>query len=71
MPGDIADMLTCAGVPTELPIYVFERLPLDEERVQTGTIGDLAGNAGGDGPDDTPFSDLTVLVIERTVWTAW
>lgn len=65
MPGDIADTLVSAGASTSLPAFVFERLTIDGETVRRTTLGDLAEAAAGDGPDDTPFSDLTVLVVKR------
>lgn len=66
MPGDIAEALVSAGASTELPAYVFERLTLEGETVQHTTLGELSRSAGGDGPDDTSFSDLTVLVVKRS-----
>lgn len=63
MPGDIAAVLVGEGAPPELDALVFERLSHDDEAVHRTTLEALASEAGGDGPDDTPFSDLTVLVV--------
>jgi len=63
MPGDIAADLCDAGASESLTALVYERLTHDDEAVTPTTLGDLATRAGGDGPDDTPFSDLSVLVI--------
>jgi cobalt-precorrin-7 (C5)-methyltransferase len=63
MPGDIAADLLDAGADPALTALVYERLTHDDETVTRTTLGELAGHAGGDGPDDTPFSDLSVLVV--------
>ena len=63
MPGDIAADLREAGADPSLTALVYERLTHDDEAVTRTTLGELAAHAGGDGPDDTPFSDLSVLVV--------
>ena len=63
MPGDIAAALLAAGASESLEALVFEELTHEEERVARTTLGDLASHAGGTGPDATPFSDLSVLVV--------
>jgi cobalt-precorrin-7 (C5)-methyltransferase len=65
MPGDVAAELLDAGAPEGLEALVLERLTHDDESTTRTTLGDLADHAGGDGPDDTPFSDLSVLVVRR------
>ena len=65
MPGDVAETLLEAGGSPSLETLVFEHLTHDEERRTATTLGDLAAHAGGDGPDETPFSDLSVLVVRR------
>ena len=65
MPGDIAaDLLEHGGDP-EADALVCERLTHDDERVTRTTLRDLAEHAGGDEPADSPFSDLSVLVVRR------
>jgi precorrin-6y C5,15-methyltransferase (decarboxylating), CbiE subunit len=63
MPGDIAVDLIDAGADPSLTALVLERLTHDEESITTATLGDLVAHAGGDGPEDTPFSDLSVLAV--------
>ncbi|MFC7140182.1 cobalt-precorrin-7 (C(5))-methyltransferase [Halosimplex aquaticum] len=63
MPGDIAADLLDAGAPESLPALVYERLTHDDEAVTETTLDELATHAGGSDPDDTPFSDLSVLVV--------
>lgn len=63
MPGDIAALLLDAGAPTDLETLVLERLTHDDESITRTTLGDLADHAGGSDPDDSPFSDLSVLVV--------
>jgi cobalt-precorrin-7 (C5)-methyltransferase len=65
MPGDIAADLIDAGADPALPTLVLERLTHDDEATTRSTLGELAGYAGGDGAEDTPFSDLSVLVVRR------
>ncbi|QPV61785.1 cobalt-precorrin-7 (C(5))-methyltransferase [Halosimplex litoreum] len=63
MPGDVAADLCDAGADPALTALVCERLTHADEAVTRATLGELAAHAGGDGPDDTPFSDLSVLVV--------
>jgi cobalt-precorrin-7 (C5)-methyltransferase len=63
MPGDIAADLLDSGADPSLPALVFEHLTHPDERTARTTLGDLADHAGGDGPEDTLFSDLSVLVV--------
>lgn len=65
MPGDIAtDLLDHGGQPDDTAL-VLERLTHEEQSITRTTLGELAGHAGGDGRDDTPFSDLSVLAVRR------
>ena len=63
MPGDIAAELLDAGADPNLDALVLERLTHDGESITRTTLGVLADHAGGSDPDDTPFSDLSVLVV--------
>jgi cobalt-precorrin-7 (C5)-methyltransferase len=65
MPGDVAAELLEAGAAASLDAVVCERLTHDDESITRTTLGELATHAGGDGPEDTPFSDLSVLVVRR------
>ncbi|WP_367176738.1 cobalt-precorrin-7 (C(5))-methyltransferase [Haloarcula rubripromontorii] len=65
MPEDIAADLLDSGADPELPALVYERLTHDDEARTATTLGDLATGAGGDGREDTQFSDLSVLVVRR------
>jgi cobalt-precorrin-7 (C5)-methyltransferase len=63
MPEDVAADLVDAGADGERTALVCERLTHDDERLTRTTLGDLAAGAGGDGADDSRFSDLSVLVV--------
>jgi len=63
MPGDIAGTLLDAGASPDLTVLVLERLTHDDEASTRTTLGELAETAGGDGREDTPFSDLSVLAV--------
>ncbi|MDZ7849655.1 MAG: cobalt-precorrin-7 (C(5))-methyltransferase [Halodesulfurarchaeum sp.] len=63
MPGDIAADLLDSGADPELDTLVLEKLTHADESVTRLTLGELAEHADGDGPEDTPFSDLTVLAV--------
>jgi len=65
MPGTIAAELLDAGADPELPALVYERLTHDDERRTRTTIAGLAEHKGGDSPEETPLSDLSVLVVRR------
>ena len=65
MPGDIAaDLLDHGGAPEDTAL-VLERLTHDDQAITRTTLGDLAEHVGGDGREDTPFSDLSVLAVRR------
>ncbi|AQL43963.1 cobalt-precorrin-7 (C(5))-methyltransferase [Halorientalis sp. IM1011] len=66
MPGDVAAELLDAGAPDDLDALVLERLTHEDESITRTTLGGLADHAGGDGSEETPFSDLSVLVVRRT-----
>ncbi|GAB7010385.1 cobalt-precorrin-7 (C(5))-methyltransferase [Halorubrum trueperi] len=63
MPEDVAAQLVDAGAGLSLDALVCERLTHPDERLTRTDLGTLADGAGGDGPDDTAFSDLSVLVV--------
>ncbi|WP_080505144.1 cobalt-precorrin-7 (C(5))-methyltransferase [Halorubrum aethiopicum] len=65
MPGDVAADLLEHGGRADATALVCERLTRDDEAIARTTLGDLAEHAGGDGRDDSPFSDLSVLVVRR------
>lgn len=59
MPGDIATDLLEAGASDSLDALVFERLTHDDETITQTTLGKLSSI----NTDETPFSDLSVLVV--------
>jgi len=63
MPGDVAADLPRCGCDRGLEALVLERLTHADEAVTRTTLEDLAMHAGGDAPEDSPFSDLSVLVV--------
>ena len=63
MPGDIAADLLESNADSELDCLVLEELTHDSESVTRLTLEELAEHAGGNGPEDTPFSDLSVLAV--------
>lgn len=65
MPEDLAAFLIEEGADAELSAVVCERLTHDDETITRTTLADLAADAGGDGPEDTAFSDLSVLAVRR------
>jgi len=65
MPGDVAAHLLAAGASPETPALVLERLTHDDETITRSTLEELAAHEGGAGPEDTPFSDLSVLAVRR------
>ena len=65
MPGDVAVVLLDEGAAPDLATLVLERLTHADEAIHRLDLGDLAEYAGGDGRDDTPFSDLSVLAVRR------
>ncbi|WP_265111232.1 cobalt-precorrin-7 (C(5))-methyltransferase [Halosolutus halophilus] len=65
MPGDIAEFLLAAGATPDLDALVLEKLTHDDEEIHRFTLAELAEHAGGDGREDTPFSDLVVLAVRQ------
>ncbi|WP_338740889.1 cobalt-precorrin-7 (C(5))-methyltransferase [Haloplanus salilacus] len=65
MPGDVASHLLEAGASPGTPALVLERLTHDDEATTRSTLGELATHEGGSDPEDTPFSDLSVLAVRR------
>ncbi|MEF8756938.1 MAG: cobalt-precorrin-7 (C(5))-methyltransferase [Halobacteriales archaeon] len=63
MPGDVAAFLLDRGGDPGQDALVLERLTHDDESITRSTLGDLAEHAGGDDPEDSPFSDLSVLAV--------
>jgi cobalt-precorrin-7 (C5)-methyltransferase len=63
MPGDVAADLLDAGADPALRALVLERLTHEDEAITRTTLADLADHAGGSDPEDTLFSDLSVLVV--------
>ncbi|ELY60780.1 cobalt-precorrin-7 (C(5))-methyltransferase [Natronolimnohabitans innermongolicus] len=67
MPGDIAAFLLENGADPDLEALVLEKLTHDDEEIHRFTLASLSEHAGGDGPDETPFSDLIVLAVRQPV----
>ncbi|MFP8954245.1 cobalt-precorrin-7 (C(5))-methyltransferase [Natrialbaceae archaeon A-arb3/5] len=67
MPGDLAAFLLDRGADPDLEALVLEKLTHEDERIHRFTLGELSEHAGGDGSDDTPFSDLVVLAVRQPV----
>ncbi|RZH67625.1 cobalt-precorrin-7 (C(5))-methyltransferase [Natrinema altunense] len=67
MPGDLAAFLLEAGADPDFEALVLEKLTHEDEQVHRFTLAELAAHAGGDGKDDTPFSDLVVLAVRQPV----
>jgi cobalt-precorrin-7 (C5)-methyltransferase len=65
MPGDIAAYLLESGAKPTLDTLVLERLTHDDEEHTQKDLGTLATHAGGSERIDTPFSDLSVLVVRK------
>lgn len=65
MPGDVAAHLVDRGASPTLDAHVYEHLTLDDEAATVATLGGLTDHAGGDRPEDSPFSDRSVLVVKR------
>ena len=63
MPEDVAADLVDGGADPTLKALVCERLTHPDEQITRTDLGTLADGAGGDGPEDTAFSDLSVLVV--------
>lgn len=60
MPERIAGELTDRGVSPSLAVHVYERLTFPDE---TGTRTTLAELASEESPDQSAFSDLSVMVV--------
>ncbi|AFO58796.1 cobalt-precorrin-7 (C(5))-methyltransferase [Natrinema sp. J7-2] len=67
MPGDLAAFLLEEGADPDLEALVCEKLTHDAEEIHRFTLAELADHAGGDGAEDTPFSDLVVLAVRQPV----
>ncbi|WP_049923856.1 cobalt-precorrin-7 (C(5))-methyltransferase [Halopiger djelfimassiliensis] len=67
MPGDIAAFLLERGAEPALEALVCEKLTHEDEAIHRFTLAELAEHAGGTGRDETPFSDLVVLAVRRSV----
>ncbi|MFC4543761.1 cobalt-precorrin-7 (C(5))-methyltransferase [Halosolutus amylolyticus] len=67
MPGDVAAFLLDHGADPGLEALVLEKLTHDDEEIHRFTLAELAAHAGGDGPEETPFSDLVVLAVRQPV----
>jgi cobalt-precorrin-7 (C5)-methyltransferase len=63
MPGDVAAELLAGGAAASLEALVLEQLTHDAESSTRTTLGELASHAGDGSADETPFSDLSVLVV--------
>ncbi|SFC09827.1 precorrin-6Y C5,15-methyltransferase (decarboxylating) [Halobiforma haloterrestris] len=66
MPGDVAAFLLERGADPDLEALVLEKLTHADETVHRTTLAELSEHAGGDGKEDTPFSDLVVLAVRRS-----
>jgi cobalt-precorrin-7 (C5)-methyltransferase len=62
----VAADLCDSGADGDRTALVCERLTHDDEAITEATLAELATYAGGDGPEDTPFSDLSVLVVRAS-----
>lgn len=67
MPGDLAQFLLEEGADPELEALVLEKLTHEDETVHRFTLAELSAHAGGNGPEETPFSDLVVLAVRQPV----
>ncbi|WP_306057465.1 cobalt-precorrin-7 (C(5))-methyltransferase [Natronococcus wangiae] len=67
MPGDIAAFLLERGAEPDLEALVLEKLTHEDEEIHRFTLSELSAHAGGDGREDTPFSDLVVLAVRQSV----
>jgi cobalt-precorrin-7 (C5)-methyltransferase len=65
MPGDVAAELLAAEGDPSLSCLVYEHLTHDEEARTALSLESLAEYAGGTSAGETPFSDLSVLVVRR------
>ncbi|RQG89254.1 cobalt-precorrin-7 (C(5))-methyltransferase [Natrarchaeobius halalkaliphilus] len=67
MPGDIAAFLLDRGADPTLEALVLEKLTHADEAIHRYSLAELSEHAGGDGSEDTPFSDLVVLAVRQPV----
>lgn len=65
MPGDIAASLLESGAKPTLATSVLERLTHDNEKHTRKTLRELAAYTRSTGRNDSPFSDLSVLVVRK------
>jgi len=65
MPGDVARDLLNDGCERSDVALVCERPIRDDEPITRTTAGELARHVGGTERADTPFSNLSVLVVRR------
>ena len=65
MPEDIAGRLVESGADPDLDALVLERLTHPDESITRTDLGSLAAGMGGDSPEDSAFSDLSILVVRR------
>jgi cobalt-precorrin-7 (C5)-methyltransferase len=63
MPEDVASMLLEAGAAPQLEALVFERLTQEGERRTATTLRELAAKTAATPDGESPFSDLSVLVV--------
>ncbi|SHH00642.1 cobalt-precorrin-7 (C(5))-methyltransferase [Halobaculum gomorrense] len=65
MPEDIAGRLVESGADPDLEAIVLERLTHPDESIRRTDLGSLAADLGGDSPEDSAFTDLSIVVIRR------
>jgi len=65
MPEDIAGRLVDSGADPDLETHVLERLTHPDESITRTDLGSLAVDLGGDTPEDSAFTDLSILVVRR------
>jgi cobalt-precorrin-7 (C5)-methyltransferase len=59
----MATMLLESGAAPDLEALVFERLTQEGEQRTATTLRDLAAKTGATPDGESPFSDLSVLVV--------
>lgn len=63
MPEHIAAYLIDTGAPGTLDALVLERLTFPDETITRGSLGEFADAEVGTEPDDSRFSDLSVVAV--------